>query len=191
MPEIEARKATGRDLEAVDDELISRIAAGDAGSFEKLYRSTDKAVYACALSILKNHHDAEDVMQETYLRVRGAAAGFRPDGKAAAWVLTIARNLAYMRLRSLKLQAPQDPELLEGRADPEEPAHEFDNRAVLQSALKILDDTERQVVLLHSVSGMKHREIAELLKIPLSTVLSKYSRSLTKLKKYLQREWDV
>ena len=51
-----------------------------------------------------------------------------------------------------------------------------------------LDDTERQVILLHAVAGLKHREIAELLKCPLSTVLSKYNRGLKKARKQLEGE---
>jgi RNA polymerase sigma-70 factor (ECF subfamily) len=55
------------------DELLIRIAEGDMEAFRNLYELTDKAVYGFALSILKNHHDAEDVMQDTYIKIRSAA----------------------------------------------------------------------------------------------------------------------
>ena len=51
--------------------------------------------------------------------------------------------------------------------------------------MTVLSEEERQIVLLHAVSGMKHRELSELLELPLSTVLSKYARALAKLKKAL------
>ena len=66
------------------------------------------------------------------------------------------------------------------------PAVTAEDRAVLQAALGALDDQERQAVLLHAVSGLKHREIAEILELPLPTVLSKYHRALKKLRKQLE-----
>ena len=62
------------------------------------------------------------------------------------------------------------------------------NRLVLNEALAILSDEERQIVFLYSVSGLKHREIAALLQLPLSTTLSKYRRALSKLKKQLKED---
>ena len=60
-----------------------------------------------------------------------------------------------------------------------------DDALALREAMTVLSEEERQIVLLHAVSGMKHRELSELLELPLSTVLSKYARALAKLKKAL------
>ena len=57
---------------------------------------------------------------------------------------------------------------------------------VLGEAIKILGGEERQIVVLHDISGMKHREIADIMQIPLSTVLSKYRRALSKLRKHIK-----
>ena len=59
---------------------------------------------------------------------------------------------------------------------------------LLTSAMEKLEDEERQIVILHAVSGLLHREIAEILELPLPTVLSKYRRSLAKLRKILKEE---
>ena len=59
------------------------------------------------------------------------------------------------------------------------------DRLVLESALAILSEEERQIILLHAVSGLKHREIADSIGLPLSTTLSKYHRGLKKLRKHL------
>ena len=59
----------------------------------------------------------------------------------------------------------------------------FEDKDLLGSALKLLDETERRIVILHAASGLKHREIAKQLDIPLPTVLSKYARAIKKLKK--------
>ena len=62
----------------------------------------------------------------------------------------------------------------------------FEEKDLLGSALKLLDETERRIVILHAASGLKHREIAKQLDIPLPTVLSKYARAIKKLKKHME-----
>lgn len=62
-----------------------------------------------------------------------------------------------------------------------------EDRLVLTQCMKQLTDQERQIVMLHAVAGFKHREIAELLELPLSTVLSKYRRALKKLRHSLEK----
>ena len=62
----------------------------------------------------------------------------------------------------------------------------MEDRGVLRACLEQLSDQERQIVALHAVAGFKHREIAALLELPLSTVLSKYNRAIKRLKQYLQ-----
>ena len=66
-----------------------------------------------------------------------------------------------------------------------------EDRLVLEQCLKALDDSERQIVILHAVGGMKHRETAELLGLPLATVLSKYSRAIKKLKSKLEKREGI
>ena len=102
-----------------------------------------------------------------------------------AWLLTIARNLARMKLRQGARQAELSEE--EWEAIPaDSPSVTPEDRELLQTALAGLEDQERQVVLLHAVTGLKHREIAALLEMPLATVLSKYHRALKKLKNKLK-----
>lgn len=64
----------------------------------------------------------------------------------------------------------------------------FEDRIALQGAFSVLSDEERQIILLHANTGMKHREIAAIMKLPLSTVLSKYRRGLKKLRNYMEGE---
>ena len=163
------------------EELILRVAAGEQQALEELYRRTRGAVYAVALSLLRNAHDAQDVAQEAFVRVWEGAAQYRPQGSPMAWLLTVARNLARMKLRQGARQAELSDE--EWEAIPaDSPAVTPEDRELLQGALASLEDQERQVVLLHAVTGLKHREIAQLMEMPLATVLSKYHRALKKLK---------
>lgn len=163
----------------VDDQLILRVASGDRDAFAELYHRTDSAIYGFILSILKNRHDAEDVMQDTYLNISMGAVAYKAQGKPMAWILTIARNLARMKLREQKHASPTDLSELEFAVPPDSSS---EDRAVLEAVLKLLTNEERQIVMLHAVAGLKHRETADLLELPLATVLSKYRRALKKLK---------
>ena len=90
-----AQRPEGR----LEERLLPLVGQGDPEAFEVLYRSTEKAVYALALSILRNPHDAEDIVQETYLKVRAAAHLYVPQGKPLAWLFTITKNLCRDLLR--------------------------------------------------------------------------------------------
>lgn len=70
---------------------LAAIAAGDQSALAALYEQTKTAVYGLSLSLLKNPHDAEDVMQETYIRVFQAADSYTPNERPMPWLLTIAR----------------------------------------------------------------------------------------------------
>ena len=81
------------------EQLLSGVAAGNREALAQLYDRARTAVYGVALSYLKNAHDAQDVTQDTFVRVWDCAAQYQPQGTPMAWVLTIARNLARMKLR--------------------------------------------------------------------------------------------
>ena len=147
--------------------LMAGLAAGDQEALGQLYRRTRTAVYGLALSILRHGHDAEDVTQDTFVR---------------AWEKA---ELALMKLRERARTQDLPPEDWESFAID---SHDVttEDRTVLAAALSTLSDQERQIIMLHVTAGLKHREIAQLLELPLSTVLSKYRRALSKLKQKLE-----
>lgn len=172
----------------LDEKLILRMAEGDNDAFRDLYQQTSEAVYGFALSILRNIHDAENIMHDTYLRVHHSSASYQPMGKPMAWILTIVRNLCYTKLKSGEVC--EDLAEYENLAHPDESSRTID-RLVLQKTLDILSFEDRQIVVLHALTGMKHKEIAELLDMPVGTVLSKYKRSLAKMRKELEEKGEV
>ena len=180
------QKKQKRRLPSINEDIFSRIANDDKAAFEEFYRATEQTVYAYILSILKNPQDSQDVMQDTYLKIRSAAHLYQPQGKPMAWVFTIARNLCLMKIRSNSRINQSAIEDLENSLD-YSTTHkgQVEDRMVLNCALSILSEEERTIVILHAVSGLKHHEIAKNLDLPLSTVLSKYNRALKKLKKTL------
>ena len=149
--------------------LMLRMQAGEQAALAELYRRIRTAVYGLALSYLKHTHDAEDVTQDTFVRVWERIPQYQPRGTPLAWVLTIARNLALMKLRERGKTEELEPEAWE--------------RIAADSPLVTAEDRQG---LLHAVTGWKHKEIAALLELPLSTVLSKYRRALQKLRAILE-----
>ena len=169
------------------DNWILQMAEGSTQALSQLYEETHTALYGFSLSIMKNRQDAEDVLQDVYVRAFQSAGQYHAAGKPMAWLLTITRNLALMKHREQKRVIPMSPEDWQQQfAD--RPAVDQEDTLMLQSLLSQLSDEERQIVTLHALTGCKHREIATVLNIPLSTVLSKYRRALRKLEKALEEE---
>lgn len=168
------------------DVLIHKIGDGQKDALARLYENTKASVYGFALSFLKNGADAEDILQETYLRIWENADSYKAKGTPMAWILTITKNLCLMKLREKKKHQDLEPEQWDMEFHIPDTAGNTEDRHLLEAALNILLEEERQIILLHAVSGLKFREISDLLGIGLSTVLSKYHRALKKMKKYIE-----
>ena len=156
---------------------LRAVSTGDQGALAELYHATATAVYAYALSILKNRHDAEDVLQECYITIFRSAGQYDQRGKPMAWIMTITRNLCLKLLRQQKRYFSVETQDYFGSLTPDP-----DDRLMLEKCMKVLTDEERQIVVLHAVAGCKHAEIARQLGLKTGTVLSKYHRAIQKLK---------
>lgn len=168
------------------DEVLKRLAKGDKTALEELYHETKAAIYGFSLSITKNPADSEDVLQETYLKIWANADRYIAKGTPMSWILMIAKNLSLMKLREKKRHQDLEPEEWDMEFHIPDSAGNTEDRHLLEAALNLLTLEEREIILLHAVSGLKHREIAELLDMALATVLSKYHRALKKLRKYIE-----
>ncbi len=169
----------------LDESLFLRIAAEDKAAFCTLYETCSSTVFAYALSILRNRDDADDAMQDTFLKIRSAAHLYKPQGKPMAWIFKITKNICLMMIRK-KVHTVQLPE---EDAQPDLGLDQIDNaedRMTLEKAFTVLPEDTCQIIMLHAVSGMKHREVAELLNMPISTVLSKYNRGIKRLQSELE-----
>ena len=165
---------------------MANIALGDKEALADLYKLTKSAVYGFALSILKNTHEAEDVLQDVYIKVYENANIYQANGKPLAWMITITKNLALMKIRKKKNHKDVD-ELKEVLTD-NKGIKDAENKLIIDTIFSSISDEERNILVLHSVSGLKHREIAKILGIPLTTVLSKYNRTIKKIKRKLGEE---
>ena len=147
----------------------------------RLHGFTTRSKRACLLfaySYLRCAADAEDVTEEVFFAVKRKAYLYRPGTDARAWIFQIAKNLSLDELRRRKRRAEPLEEAGEPAVPPRLPA--------LDLLTKCLDETEREIVLLHAVWGYKHREIAQMKGMPLGTVTWKYNAALEKLRK----EWE-
>ena len=168
----------------LDENLIIRMASNDGAAFRELYQQTSGVVYGFAMSILRNKHDAEDVMHDAFIKIYSSAVTYRPSGNPMAWILTIVRNLCLNKIRAGKVcEDLSEYYDLAGSSNDNETMLD---RMVLETAMSVLDAEERQIVILHAMTGFRHREIAEVLDLPTGTVLSKYNRALKKMRKEME-----
>lgn len=143
------------------DRLLQGVAGGDRDALAELYGRARTAVYALALSYLKNPTEAEDVTQDTFVQIWEKAPAYRSEGKALAWIMTIARNLALMRLR--RQQRAGDLTEEEWMALPDEGrglSHE--ERMLLHSAVAALSNraADRSSLCRHRLEAPGNRRAA-------------------------------
>lgn len=162
------------------DLWLKRIAECDRDAFASLYQSTRTSVYAYALSLMKNASDAQDILHDCFVAIWNNAGNYRSLEKPMAWIITITRNLCYNKLQQEKRYISVDEVF-----HPSNPDLDPESTLLLRSCMQTLTEEERQIVVLHAVSGCSFREIAELLQLKTQTVASKYRRALQKLRDYL------
>lgn len=167
-----------------DDEAIALIADGSLYGLEHLYNNTYKQVYVFILSITKCRQVAEDLLQDTYIRILQNAKSYQQGTNARTWVMTIAKNLTYDYFRKTKRLVPLDNTQIQNDL---ENVNDISTRLVdhmtLEAALKRLSDIDAQIAILYAVCGYKHREIALILSIPEGTIRRRYMNAIRQLAK--------
>lgn len=166
---------------------VKKLKSGDRRAFDDIYQMTHRKIYFVALSILKDRALAEDIVQDTYLKYLDKLYQYTQKN-TLSYLLTIARNLAlneYNRrkreIRDLDLDAPafSYDQFIEITAERKE---------LIQKALGMLNETERNIFLLHVLEKMTHREIAMILDKPLGTITWTYQQAIRKMKRHLEGE---
>ena len=150
-----------------DATFVERALRGDASAFEALVRRHYRSAYAVALAQLGNGMDTEDVCQDAFLKALERLEDCRKPDKFSSWLLQIVRNRAhtFRDYRRVRAAVPLELTGAAGPDDSAKDAEQTDLRERLESALGQLREIQRQVVLLHDLEGLKHREIAERLDI--------------------------
>ena len=178
-----------------------RESAPQTSAFEELALPLLPSLYNVASWLSRNSTDAEDLVQETFLKALRGFASFEPGTNFKAWIFRILRNtyltsrtgLAAMRTTALEEEledrgeagAILPPEAMIDRQTPEVNLMCLSDRAALQEAMEKLPPPLLEVVLLCDVEEMKYREIASVLEIPIGTVMSRIARARTILRETL------
>ncbi len=150
-----------------DAELAERCRTGDLGGYERLYTLHGARMKNVARNLLGNPVDAEDVVQETFLKVQRSIAGFRGQSSFVTWTYRILINTCYdaRRSRVRKKEVANDDSEDSPRPEPRAPGAHPTLRMALERALAGLTKHQRDVFLLYEVEGFHHAEIAGMLEI--------------------------
>lgn len=166
--------------------IIEQIKLHNQEAFAMLYNDTKNAVYSIIYAIVKQRQTTEDLMQDTYLRMLQNIHQYQPKVKFTTWLLTIAKNIAidyYRKNKNTYSFNPTENEyLLPSYHD------SIEKKLESEAFQSILDDIEREVVLLKVVGELKHHEIAKILDKPLGTVMWIYSNAIKKMQKFSKEE---
>jgi RNA polymerase sigma-70 factor (ECF subfamily) len=162
--------AAGLDPAAEDASLAAACQSGDLGGYERLYLLHGGRMKNLARNILGNPADAEDAVQETFLKVQRSMHSFRRQSSFTTWTFRILMNTCYdalrSRLRKKELSnSPDDNAELTPRPEPRAPCAHPSLRLALERALAGLTHHQRDVFLLYEVEGFRHAEIAGILEI--------------------------
>ncbi len=162
-------------------ELVSLARNGDERGFAGLVRLHQRRAYIVARSIVMTHEDAEDAVQEGFLRAHQALDRFDPAQAFGAWLNRIVANAALDLARRRKVRNAE--EISESiPATFRDPAESGELRERLEAALAQLPDRARAVIVMHDIEGFTHAEIGEMLSIPGGTARSDLHHARQKLR---------
>jgi RNA polymerase sigma-70 factor (ECF subfamily) len=188
--------------DAAPDELslVNRAREGDTGAFNDLVRRYERKIYRLAMNITQNAEDAEDVLQETFLKAFEHLADFQGNSKFYTWLVRIAVNEALMKLRKRKsdrtvpLDEPVDTgdetvvrEIAVWDQDPETKYSQEELSGILKEAVESLRPAFRTVFVLRDIEEMSTEDTAQALGISVPAVKSRLLRARLQLREKLTR----
>jgi RNA polymerase sigma-70 factor, ECF subfamily len=169
--------------------LLQEASRGNQAAFRQLYEATSSKLFGIILRITRNRSVAEEILQETFVRVWQTAERFTPEaGHPLAWLSTIARNRAIDRLRSEKFERNRagDDGMLESLVAPD--GGDPTSREALRVCLERLEDEARNCVILAYCSGYSREELAERFGRPVGTIKTILHRTIRQLRQCLDQE---
>lgn len=204
MPRMNETSPLTSALDDSDLALARRVAARDTAAFELLMRRYNATMFRTARAILRDDTEAEDALQDAYLRAFDAIGSFRGDAKLSTWLARIVANEALMRVRKnarraeiVPIQAGVSAEEIDQVADtamhqtPESSAQRREMRRLLETEIDALPDDYRAVFVLRAVEELSVEETAAILAIPHATVRSRLFRARSVLRERLATKLDL
>jgi len=177
-----------------DEELVAAIRGGDTPAFEKLMRRYNQRLFRAARGLLRNDAEAEDVVQETFVRAFRHLEEFEGRSSFATWLTRIAVNEALARLKRARRFESADNEqegrtlrVESSRPGPEEEAGSHELRSLLTAAVDALPDELRSIFVMREVEGMSTLEAAEILQISSEAVRVRLHRARAALRQSVEK----
>ena len=176
--------------------LLPAVARGDAAAFEALYDRHAPTIYALLLRVLRNADDAQEVLQETFVKAWTSAKMFDAvRGSEVAWLISIARSRGIDRLRSRRIRGEREDEAgreisvrgaFVDRSGGADYAIQSQERVAVRGALAELPESQRLALELAYFEGLSQSEIAARLGAPLGTIKTRMQLGMKKLRERLQ-----
>lgn len=183
--------------EPSDEQLIARFQQGDEYAFDLLVKRYRDPLMNFIFRFVGDKIDAEDILQETFLRLYKNKHYYKEIAKFSTWIYTIAGNLAKTELRKRKrrnlfsihnyMSTEKDYELPDKGITPEKYANSVIADKEIQNAINKLSPKFKQVILLRDIQGFSYEEISQIVNIPLGTVKSRVNRARLKLQYDLKK----
>lgn len=180
------------------EDLLLLAKKGDGRAFEQIVLQTERAVYNLALSIVKKKEDAEDVTQETYLRLWRAASEIKLESSLKLYILRTARNLALDLIRKNSKRDEIDTVILDAEGEfeidiaddspdsrPDESYLRKIEKEVVRQSIEELPSAAREMIVLRDIEGLSYTEISEMLGLTEGTLKSKLFRARERLRKII------
>lgn len=192
---------------AHEDELLRRCARGDSAAYRELVESVEKPLINFLLRYVGERHVAEDLFQETFVRVVRSIGEFRPDASLQTWIYTIARNLAldFLKARRRHRETALDAAASEegGRviyfrdvlragegSEPGVRAESTEDERRVAEALGRLSPAKREALILRVYAGLSYAEVAKVVDAPVGTVKFRIHEAVRDLGALLGAEGD-
>jgi RNA polymerase sigma-70 factor, ECF subfamily len=183
-------------VETDDKALVERCRAGDLSAFEPLVEKYRQRVWRLALRVVRDQEEAWDVAQEAFVRAWQALPNFRGQSTFYTWLFRIVVNVASDRLRqrgarerAFGAERVSEEEMARTMADPgvtpDETAARGQQRERIMRGLDALPEHHRTIIMLSDLEGLSYREIAEVLQIPMGTVMSRLHNARRRLRDVL------
>jgi len=176
-----------------DSDVVRRVLAGETALFEILMRRYNQRIYRAVRAIVRNEHEAEDVMQQAYVNAYSHLHQFAERASFATWLTRIALNEAYARVRPRALRVANDidetimNEIESNTPNPEQQAVASELKNAVENEIASLPESYRSVLMLREVEGLSTAETAECLDVSEDLVKQRLHRARTLLRDNLYR----
>ncbi|MBM4442220.1 MAG: sigma-70 family RNA polymerase sigma factor [Candidatus Rokubacteria bacterium] len=176
-----------------DGALVERVRGGDVAAFEPLVEKYRQRVYRLAYNVLRNQEDAWDAAQDAFIKAYKALPSFRGQSAFYTWLFRIVMNVAHDKARSRGAQGRAfgterlteeewERTMPDPGENPDAAAARAEQRARLTRALETLPEHHRAIIMLSDLEGLSYREIADVLSIPMGTVMSRLHNARKRLR---------